>query len=476
MNYEVVIGLEVHAQLKTESKIFCSCSTRFGAPPNENTCPVCLGLPGVLPVLNKKVVEYAMKAALALNCTIQEKSIWARKNYFYPDLPKGYQITQFEEPIALKGFLDIIVNGVAKRVGITRIHMEEDAGKLLHDFGDNDSSHVDLNRAGTPLIDIVSEPDLRSADEASEYLKHIRSILLYCGVCDGNMEEGSLRCDSNVSIRPVGQAKFGTRVELKNINSFKFVEKAIAFEIERQKAVLEGGMTVTQETRLWDSAKEVTETMRSKEEAHDYRYFPDPDLVPLLIDQTWIEKIGKEIPELGTARASRFEKEYQIPSYDALVLTVEKELADYFEEAAKKCGHPKKVSNWIMTELLRELKNSGKEIADSPIKSADLARLVELIESGTISGKMGKTVFEEMFKTEADPDRIIKEKGLVQVSDTGAIEKIIDQIIAANPAQLAQYRSGKDKLFGFFVGQVMKEMKGQGNPGMINDLLKKKLS
>ncbi|MDO8709775.1 Asp-tRNA(Asn)/Glu-tRNA(Gln) amidotransferase subunit GatB, partial [Pseudomonas sp.] len=303
MTYEVVIGLEVHAQLKTESKIFCSCSTRFGAPPNDNTCPVCLGLPGVLPVLNRKVVEYAMRAAVALNCDIQEKSVWARKNYFYPDLPKGYQITQYEEPIALKGHLDIVTNGQKKRVGITRIHMEEDAGKLLHDFGDPQSSHVDLNRAGTPLIEIVSEPDMRSADEASEYLKQIRSILVYCGVCDGNMEEGSLRCDSNVSIRPVGTEKFGTRVELKNLNSFKFVEKAILYEIERQKSVLAAGQAVVQETRLWDSTKEVTESMRSKEEAHDYRYFPDPDLVPLLIDKNWIEKVKGEIPELGTARA-----------------------------------------------------------------------------------------------------------------------------------------------------------------------------
>lgn len=475
MEYEPVIGLEVHAQLKTKSKIFCNCSTEFGAPPNSNTCPVCLGMPGVLPVLNKKVVEFAMKAGLALNCEIQKKSIWARKNYFYPDLPKGYQISQYEEPICLKGHLDINSDGKIKRIGITRVHMEEDAGKLLHDHGDPNSSHVDLNRAGTPLIEIVSEPDLRSASEATTYLKQLRLILRYCDVCDGNMEEGSLRCDANVSIRAVGEKKLGTKVELKNINSFKFVEKAIEYEIERQKLCLNAGEKIIQETRLFDSNRGVTESMRSKEEANDYRYFPDPDLVPLFIDENWISQVQAQLPELPLARAKRFVKEYQIPEYDAGVLTAEKDLADYFEEATKKYSSgAKKISNWIMTELLRVLKESPSPIP-TPIKPANLAKLVQLIDQGTISGKMGKTIFDEMGKTGKNPETIIQEKNLIQVSDTSAIEKIIDQVIAANPQQLAQYKGGKNKLFGFFVGQVLKEMKGQGNPAVVNEILKKKL-
>lgn len=483
MDFETVIGLEVHAQLLTKSKIFCSCSTQFGAPPNQNTCPVCLGLPGALPVLNRQVVHYAIKAGLALNCEIQPKSIWARKNYFYPDLPKGYQISQFEEPLALKGYIDIIVDGNKKRIGITRIHMEEDAGKLLHDFGNTRSSHVDLNRAGVPLIEIVGEPDIRAAKEAAEYLRQIRSVLLYCGVCDGNMEEGSLRCDANVSIRKVGAKEFGTKVELKNINSFRFVEKAIEYEVERQKSVIANGEKIVQETRLWDSSRGVTESMRSKEMAHDYRYFPDPDLVPLLVNNEWITQVKAELPELASARAERFVREFQIPEYDAAVLTTEKALSDYFEEAVKTYNSPKgapsgpkKISNWIMTELMRELKNLNKEIKDSPISAKQIAQLVQLIDQGTISGKMGKTVFEEMIQSGKDPETVIKEKNLVQVSDTGSIEAVIDQVIATNPKQLEQYRSGKDKLFGFFVGQVMKEMKGQGNPALINELLKKKLS
>lgn len=473
--YETVIGLEVHAQLKTNSKIFCSCSTRFGASPNENTCPVCLGLPGVLPVLNRKVVEYAIKAALALNCEIQKKSVWARKNYFYPDLPKGYQISQYEEPLALRGHVEIDLDGKKRKIRITRIHMEEDAGKLLHVSG-GESSHVDLNRAGTPLIEIVSEPDIRSSSEAAEYLKKIRSILRYCDVCDGNMEEGSLRCDSNVSIRPVGEKTFGTRVEIKNINSFKFVEKAINYEIERQKGILEGGGNVVLETRLWDSSAGKTESMRSKEEAHDYRYFPDPDLVPLLVDESWIDEVKKKVPELAEARAERFSSQYQIPAYDASVLTSDKDLANYFELAVEAVNLPKKISNWIMTEMLGGLKEGGIEIAEALVKPAQLARLIELTENGTISGKIAKTVFEEMFKTGGDPDVVIKEKNLVQVSDTGSIEAIIDKVLQENPAQLAQYRSGKDKLFGFFVGQVMKEMRGQGNPAVVNEILKRKLS
>lgn len=474
--YEAVIGLEVHAQISTKTKIFCACPTEFGAEPNNNTCPVCLGLPGALPVLNKEVAHLAIMAGLALNCSIQKKSIWARKNYFYPDLPKGYQISQYEEPICLGGHLEFMVEGQKKRVGITRIHMEEDAGKLLHDFGDDAHSHVDLNRAGVPLVEIVSEPDIRKASEAGEYMRNLRAILRYCGVCDGNMEEGSMRCDANVSIRKVGTEKFGTKVEIKNINSFKYVEKAIEYEIERQRAALDSGETIVQETRQWDSVANVTQSMRSKESAHDYRYFPDPDLVPLLVDDAWLEKVRKELPELPTARAARVATQYQIPEYDAAVLTVEKDLADYFEEAVRIVNQPKKLSNWIMTELMRELKNANLEISQSPVKAKDMARLVELIENGTISGKIAKTVFEDMFNAKKSPDDVIKEKNLVQVSDTGAIEKIIDQVIAASPNQLAQYRSGKDKLFGFFVGQVMKEMKGQGNPAMINDLLKKKLS
>lgn len=476
MEYETVIGLEVHAQLLTKSKIFCSCSTQFGAPPNQNTCPVCLGLPGVLPVLNRQVVHYAIKAGLALNCEIQKRSIWARKNYFYPDLPKGYQISQYEEPICLRGHLEISLEGLKKRIGITRIHMEEDAGKLLHDFGSAGSSHVDLNRAGIPLIEIVSEPDIRSSTEAGEYLRQLRSILRYCGICDGNMEEGSLRCDANVSIRPVGELKFGTKVELKNINSFRFVEKAINYEVERQKGALFSGEKIIQETRLWNSTREATESMRSKEEAHDYRYFPDPDLVPLIIDEEWIASIRKELPELAMPRAQRFIGQYQIPEYDALVLTTEKALADYFEQAIGFFNQPKKISNWIMTELLRELKNSSKQIEDLPVKPKELARLIQLIEEGTISGKIAKTVFEEMVTTSKGPDSIIKEKNLVQVSDTASIEKVIDQVIEANPQQLSQYKAGKEKLFGFFVGQVMKEMKGQGNPAVVNELLRKKLS
>lgn len=476
MDYEPVIGLEVHAQLRTKSKIFCSCSTEFGKPPNQNTCPVCLGLPGVLPVLNREVVYFAIKAALALNCQVQKKSIWARKNYFYPDLPKGYQISQYEEPLALNGYLDIEIDKKHKKIGITRIHMEEDAGKLLHDYADKNSSHIDLNRAGVPLIEIVSEPDIRSPQEAGEYLRRLRSILRYCEVCDGNMEEGSLRCDANISVRPAGQKELGTKVELKNLNSFKFVEKAIEYEIERQKIALISGEKIVQETRLWNTGRGATESMRSKEYAHDYRYFPDPDLVPLLTNDEWVDKIKREMPELPVDRAKRFADQHKIPEYDAGVLTTEKELADYFEEAVKACNQPKKIANWIMTELLRELNNVGVEIQKSPIAPGSLAKLIELIDNGKISGKIGKTVFQEMFKTGKDPESVIKERNLVQVSDSSAIEKVIDKIIADNPDQVEQYKSGKDKVFGFLVGQVMREMKGQGNPKVVNELLKKKLS
>lgn len=475
MDYEVVIGLEVHAQLLTQSKIFCACPTQFGSHPNQNTCPVCLGLPGALPVLNPRVVDLAITLGLALDCKIQPESIWDRKNYFYQDLPKGYQITQFAKPICLGGHLDIQVEGKTKRVGLTRIHMEEDAGKSIHDGPDTRYSLVDLNRAGVPLCEIVSEPDMRSPAEAAEYLRNLRSIVRYTGVCDGNMDEGSLRCDANVSIRPIGQKEFGTKVEIKNINSIKFVEKAIRYEIERQKAQLTDGKKIVQETRLFDNARGVTESMRSKEDAHDYRYFPDPDLVPLIIDTAWIERRRQSLPELPREKAARFVSQYQIPEYDAAVLTADKALGVYFEVAVTAHNGPKKLSNWIMTELLRELKNDDTEIDKCKIKPEQMARLVALIDDGTISGKIAKTVFEDMYKTGADPDVIIKEKNLVQVSDTAAIEKIIDDVIIANPEQHQQYKSGKDKLFGFFVGQVMKSMKGQGNPGVINDILKKKL-
>lgn len=474
MNYEVIIGLEVHAQLSTQSKLFCACSTDFGNLQNQNTCPVCLALPGALPVLNRDCVDLAVIAGLALSCDIQNESVWERKNYFYQDLPKGYQITQYVKPICLNGHLDITTDDIKKRIGITRIHMEEDAGKSIHD-SHSTSTRVDLNRSGVPLVEIVSEPDMRSPAEAGAYLRKLRSIVQYAGVCDGNMEEGSMRCDANVSIRPVGQKEFNTRVEIKNINSVKFLEKAIAFEVERQKAVMADGGTVVQETRTYDSAANVTLSMRSKEDAHDYRYFPDPDLVPLIVDDAWIQKCRARLPELAEQKAARFVREHGISEYDANVLTSDKALADYFEAAVAAHPQAKKICNWISSELLRELKNDDRDIQDCPVSAQNLGKLVALIDNNTISGKIAKVVFEDMYQTGKTPDVIIKEKNLVQVSDTSAIEKIIDDVIAASPTQLADYKSGKDKLFGFFVGQVMKAMKGQGNPGVINDLLKKKL-
>ena len=474
MEFETVIGLEVHAQLLTDTKIFCGCPTRFGAEPNSQTCPICLGMPGVLPALNKKVVEYAMKAALATGCEIQPMSRFARKNYFYPDLPKGYQISQYELPIALRGHIDIPLGGGHKRIGITRIHMEEDAGKSLHE-GIAGASHVDLNRAGTPLIEIVSEPDMRSSEEAVEYLKRLRAILMYLEVCDGNMEEGSFRCDANVSIMPRGETKFGTRAELKNINSFRFVQKAIEYEIKRQKALIMDGGKVVQETRLWDTQKGITVSMRGKEEAHDYRYFPDPDLVPIEIDNGWIEKIRKTLPELPSDKVKRFVADYGIPEYDAEVLSVSRALANYYEETARISGQPKAASNWIMGDLLRFLKEDDREIEESSVTPTHIAEMIKLIDNGTISGKIAKTVMEEMYKTGKMPEDVVKEKGLVQVTDTGAIEKVIDEVLAENADSVAAYRSGKDKLFGFFVGQVMKKSQGKANPAVLNDLLKKKL-
>jgi len=475
MEFEPVIGLEVHAQLRTDSKIFCSCSTQFGAGPNTHTCPVCLGMPGVLPVLNRKVVEYTIKMALATNCRINRENSFARKNYFYPDLPKGYQISQYAYPLAEAGGIEVEGEGEKKRIGITRIHMEEDAGKLIHDEH-FPSSYVDLNRTGVPLIEIVSEPDIRSAEEAAAYLRRIHEILVYLEICDGNMEEGSFRCDANVSLRPRGQEEFGTRAELKNMNSFRNVQRALEYEIKRQQYVLEAGSEVIQETRLWDDAQGVTISMRSKEEAHDYRYFPDPDLVTIAISDTWIEEIRRTMPELPLEKRERFLRDYQIPPYDAGVLTTSRDLADYYEEVVRLCGQPKVASNWVMGDILRFLKEDKRDIRDCPIPAAALAEMIRLIEDGAISGKMAKEVSEEMYRTGKPPQTVIAEKGLVQITDEGALATVIEQIMAANPTQLAQYRGGKDKLFGFFVGQVMKATQGKANPQLINDLLKKMLA
>ena len=478
MKYEVVIGLEVHVQLKTQSKIFCSCSTKFGMPPNANTCPICLGMPGVLPVMNKKVVEYAIKACLATHCEVQTTSRFARKNFFYPDMPKGYQITQFELPIGLNGYINIQTNGTPKKIGLTRIHLEEDAGKSIHgeNLGRPGRSYVDYNRTGVPLIEIVSEPDLRSPAEAREYLVQLKAILDYAEVSDVNMEEGSLRCDANVSLRPVGQKELGTRTELKNINSFKFVQKALEYEIERQAKVLDQGDAVVQETRLYNSAKGITFPMRSKEEAHDYRYFPEPDLVPTVCDAAWIDSLRQSLPEMPEQKRGRFVREYKIPEYDAGVLTTSKALADYFETCVKRFDQPKTVSNWIMGDLMKELKNDNREIDDCPVTPERLTDLLKLIDDDTISGKMAKTVFEDMYQSGKPPAEIVKAKGLTQITDESALLKMVEDVIAANPGQAADYKNGKDKLMGFFVGQVMQASKGQANPALVNKLLKEKLS
>ena len=474
MEFEAVIGLEVHAQLKTKTKIFCSCSTAFGAPPNTHTCPVCLGMPGVLPVLNKKVVEYALRMALATGCKIESESRFARKNYFYPDLPKGYQISQYELPIARHGHVDVAVNGDRHRIGITRIHMEEDAGKLNHDTG-RPVSMVDFNRTGVPLIEIVSEPDIRSAEAAGAYLRQLRSIVRYLDICDGNLEEGSFRCDANVSIRPKGSDTFGTRTEIKNLNSFKHVEKALQYEINRQKETLADGGTVVQETRLWDPDKNRTDSMRGKEEAHDYRYFPDPDLLPLVIDEDWIETIRKNLPELPAEKKMRFVAEHGLPSYDAGVLTSDRDLAEYFENCLQGFNQPKPVSNWIMGSLLGLLNAAGKSIDQSPISAPHLAQLLKLIDDGTISGKIAKTVFDEMARSGKPPRQIVEEKGLVQITDTDAIDDVVAKVISSNPNEVEAYKIGKTKLLGFFVGQVMKETRGKANPKMVNEILGKKL-
>ncbi len=479
MPFEPVIGLEVHAQLLTNSKIFCGCSTQFGAEPNQNTCPVCTGFPGVLPVLNKRVVEFAIRAGLATHCEITRSSILARKNYFYPDLPKGYQISQYELPICANGYLDITVDGAIKRVRLTRIHMEEDAGKNIHDLH-GDWSLVDLNRAGVPLLEIVSEPDLRSAEEAGSYLRTLRAILQYLEICDGNMEEGSFRCDANVSVRPAGSAAFGTKIEIKNLNSFKAVEKALGYEIKRQTDTLTDGGTLIQETRLWDENREETRAMRSKESAHDYRYFPDPDLLPLVIDDAWIEEIRASLPELPAARKSRFISEYALPAYDAELLTSRKDIADYFEGAVKTHANAKAVGNWIIGDLFRVLKERKLDerltITRWPVRAEQIAELVQLIDEGKISGKIAKTVFDAMLDSDRAPREIVAEKGLEQVSDTGSIETAVEQILAAHPKQAADFQAGNEKIFGFLVGQVMKATRGKANPQKVNEILRQKLA
>ena len=476
--YEAVIGLEVHVQLLTESKIFCSCSTRFGAAPNTNVCPVCLGMPGALPVLNRRAVEFATLASMALNCRINETSIFARKNYFYPDLPKGYQISQYDKPLAEHGFLEVEDGGTKKRIGITRVHLEEDAGKSLHDgFPDSQNkTAIDLNRTGVPLIEIVSEPDMTNADEAHEYLTRLKEIILYTGVSDCNMEEGSLRCDANVSIRPRGQKEFGTKAEIKNVNSFRFIRDAIEYEIERQIELVESGGKVVQETRLYNSDEGRTYGMRSKEQAHDYRYFPEPDLLPLVVDAGWQAEVRKQLPELPEAKRARFVSEYGITSQDAGVLTQTKLLADQFEAAAKAAKNPKRVANLVQGELAGRLKAKGMEIESSPVTMQGVAMSADLVESGAISGKMLKDLYDLAFERGKDFPVIYEEEGRPQQStDTSALEKIIDEVIAANPKQLEQYRAGKTTLIGFFVGQVMKASKGQANPQLVNEMLGKKL-
>src|SRR5262245_58547322 len=478
MDYEAVIGLEIHAQLQTQTKIFCGCSTAFGAAPNSQVCPVCLGLPGALPVLNRQAVDYAIKAALALGCALQGESIFARKNYFYPDLPKGYQISQYERPLALGGGLEIAVDDASKWVGLTRIHMEEDAGKSLHEgFPDSDrKTCVDYNRSGVPLIEIVSEPDMRSAAEAAEFFERLRDILVWIGINDGNMEEGSLRCDANVSVRPAGQQKFGTKAEVKNVNSFRYVGKAIAYEIARQIDVIEGGGRVVQETRLWDSASGRTNSMRSKEEAHDYRYFPEPDLPPVVVDEARIAKVHATMPELPDARRRRFVAQYAIPDYDAGVLTETAARADYFESVAAAAGNPKAASNWVMGELLRTMKERGHDPATPPPLQAErLAGLVRLVDNGTISSSIGKDVFAKMYESGRSADEIVASDGLAQIGDESALLEVIRGVIAANADAVAQYRAGKMQTFGFLVGQVMKGSKGKANPKLANELLKKEL-
>ncbi len=468
--YETVVGLEVHVELHTKSKIFCGCATSFGAPPNTNTCPVCLGHPGVLPVLNKQAVEYAMKAAMALNCEIATESKFDRKNYFYPDSPKAYQISQFDQPIGQNGWIDIEVNGETKRIGITRLHLEEDAGKLTH-LPVGAGSLVDFNRVGTPLIEIVSEPDIRSPEEARAYLEKMKAIMLYCEVSDVKMEEGSLRCDANISLRPFGQKEFGTKAELKNMNTFRGVQRGLEYEEIRQAEVLDEGGRVVQETRRWDEAQGRTLSMRSKEEAHDYRYFPDPDLVRLFIDEEWKNKVRASIPELPDARKARYAAAYGLSVYDAEVITSTLELANFFEESLRYTKDAKAVANWIMGDLLGYLNANNLELSDVKVTGQGLGEMIGLLESGTISGKIAKTVFKEMLETGKAPKKIVEEQGLVQISDEGAISAAVEAVIAANPQSVADYNAGKEKAIGFLVGQVMKETKGKANPGLVNKMI-----
>lgn len=470
--YEAVIGLEVHVQLRTKSKMFCSDSTEFESLDNSNTSPVSVGMPGTLPVLNRTAVEYSVKTGLALNCRVNNRSVFSRKNYFYPDLPKGYQISQYDLPLCEDGYVEFLVEGLLKRVSITRAHMEEDAGKSIHQ---GEYSLINYNRAGIPLLEIVSGPDMRTPQEAAEYARTIRQIVRYLEVCDGNLEEGSLRCDCNVSVRKTSADKLGTKVEIKNINSFRFVEKAIEFEIDRQIDAIETGQEIIQETRLYDPDKNRTFSMRVKEDAQDYRYFPDPDLLPVILNQGDIDKIRAGLPELPRDRAMRFMNSHGLPEYDALVLTAEKDCAEYYEKAALVSRNFKATSNWIMTELLRELKEAKIDIRNSPIHPESLGELIQLIDSGTISGKIAKTVFSEMWSTRKSPGNIVREKNLLQITDSSAIEKIVDEVLQANPSEVASYRGGKTKLMGFFVGAVMKASKGQASPELVNSLLKQKL-